>query len=105
MIELNKNQEPKYVTSKQYSYSALMRMTKDELIDLLKIAQHNYEGVNERLFNSSTYLEKLDKALDKACELIAEAVNQDCTIFDEVLESPYLYRTEAREWKEGLLDD
>lgn len=43
------------------------------------------------------------KALGKACELIAEAVNQDCTIFDEVLESPYLYRTEAREWKEWLL--
>ena len=50
-------------------------------------------------------MNRYEKALDKACELIAEAVNQDCTIFDEVLESPYLYRTEAREWKEWLLDD
>ena len=25
--------------------------------------------------------------------------------YDKSLESPYLYRTEAREWKEWLLDD
>ena len=50
-------------------------------------------------------MNRYEKALGKACELIAEAVNQDCTIFDEVIESHYLYMTEAREWKEWLLND
>ena len=31
-------------------------------------------------------IESLEKALDKACSLLVEAVSQDCTIFDEVIE-------------------
>ena len=69
---LNKNGEPSSVIGTIYSYSTLKSMTKDELIDLLGIAQHNYEWVNERLFNATQYAEKLDEALDKACELISE---------------------------------
>ena len=90
------------MSEKYSSYS--MEINKG-LIDLLSTAQQNYELANERASSLIKHNQKLNKALDKACELIAEAVNQDCTIFDEVLESPYLYRTEAREWKEWLMDD
>ena len=65
----------KYVIGKEYSYSTLKSMTKDELIKHLDIAQHNYECVNERLFNLTQYAEKLEKALDKACE---ELENLSC---------------------------
>ena len=90
------------MSEKYSSYS--MEINKG-LIDLLSTAQQNYEVANERASSLIKHNRKLNKALDKACELIAEAVNQDCTIFDEVLESPYLYRTEVREWKEWLLND
>ena len=50
-------------------------------------------------------IQRLEKALDKACELIKEAVSQDCTIFDEVIEEEYIWRTEIYEWKEWLMKD
>lgn len=50
-------------------------------------------------------IERLEKALDKACDLISEAVNQDCSIFDEVIKENYLWRTERHEWKEWCLKD
>ena len=74
-MNLNKNYMSKYVIGKEYSYSTLKSMTKDELIKHLDIAQHNYECVNERLFNLTQYAEKLQKALDKACE---ELENLSC---------------------------
>ena len=54
-MELNKNNEPKYATGKKYSDSTLKSMKKDELIELLDIAQHNYECVNEQLYNLFQY--------------------------------------------------
>ena len=51
------------------------------------------------------YCDELEKALDKACELIIEAVSHDCTIFDEVIEEEYMWRTEIDEWKEWLMKD
>lgn len=50
-------------------------------------------------------IESLEKALDKACSLLVEAVSQDCTIFDEVIEEEYILRTEIKEWKEWLMKD
>ena len=72
LMVLNKNGMPESVIGSKKSYSTLKAMTKDELIELLKIAQHNYDYVNESLFNITQYAEKLDRALDKACELISE---------------------------------
>ena len=69
---LNKNGESSSVIGTIYSYSTLKSMTKDELIDLLGIAQHNYECSQNGIYNITKYAEKLDKALDKACELISE---------------------------------
>ena len=68
---LNKNGEPSSVIGTIYSYSTLKSMTKDELIDLLGIAQHNYECVNESLFNITQYAEKLDEALKDAISILS----------------------------------
>ena len=48
---LNKNNTPMYIIGTKYSDSTLKSMTKDALIELLKIAQHNYECTNECLYN------------------------------------------------------
>ena len=72
LMVLNKNGEPESVIGKKYSYNTLKSMKKDELIELLKIAQHNYECVNESLFNIAQYAKKLDKALDEAYKKIGE---------------------------------
>ena len=55
--------------------------------------------------NLETYCDELEKALDKACELIIEAVSQDCTIFDRVIEDGYSWMEETKEWKEWLMKD
>lgn len=71
----------------------------------IELRKKTYEELQQELIECILKSRAYEKALDKACELIAEAVNQDCTIFDEIIESPYLYRTEVREWKEWLLND
>lgn len=56
--------------------------------------------INEH-FEITKEKECLEKALDKACELIKEAVNQDCTIFDEVTLDNLCWiikRGELKEW-------
>lgn len=68
---LNKNGEPSSVIGTKFSCNALKSKTKNELIGYLNIAQYNYERVNESLFNLRQYAEKLDRALDKACELLS----------------------------------
>lgn len=65
---------------------------------------------NEALINTyaeelEKYCDELEKALDKACKLIIEAVSQDCTIFDEMIEEEYMWRTEIYEWKDWLFKD
>ena len=67
---LNKNNMPLYVTGTKYSDSTLKSMTKDKLLEYLDIAQHNYECTNDCLFNIRQYAEKLNNALDKACDLL-----------------------------------
>ena len=72
LMRLNKNGMPESVIGSKKSYSTLKAMTKDELIELLGIAQHNYDCVNESEFNIKQYAEKLDEALDVVCELLSE---------------------------------
>ena len=67
---LNKNGDSSSVIGTIYSYSTLKSMTKDDLIDLLNIAQCNYEVAQNRIFNVTKYVEKLDKALDRACDTL-----------------------------------
>ena len=46
-------------------------MSKDDLIGYLDVAQHNYEIVNERLFNLIQHAEKFDEALKDAISILS----------------------------------
>ena len=102
-MSLNKNYMSKYVIGKEYSYSTLKSMSKDALIELLNIAQHNYECVNERLFNLIQYAEKLDKALDLACQ---ELGTQDVMLFNLLLtwENRNYPTQDKQEWYQYLME-
>ena len=101
---LNKNGMPEFVIGSKKSYSTLKAMTKDELIELLKIAQHNYECVNESLFNITQHAEKLDKALDKACELIGELGGCSMYMFDKYISCQESCTNNPKKcWREYLL--
>lgn len=69
---LNKNGESSSVIGTIYSYSTLMRLRKDDLIELLNIAQHNYDNAQMRMFNITKHAYELDKALDRACEKLTK---------------------------------
>ena len=68
---LNKNGEPSSVIGTIYSYNTLKSITKDDLIDLLNIAQCNYEVAQNRIFNVTKYAEKLDEALKDAISILS----------------------------------
>ena len=67
----------------------------DSIVVINDLINEYFEIIEEK--------ERLEKALDKACELIIEAVSQDCNIFDEVIEDEYMWRTEIDEWKEWCI--
>ena len=67
--------------------------------------KYDFDFAEDYESNLETYCDELEKALDKACKLIIEAVSQDCTIFDEVIEDEYMWRTEIHEWKDWLFKD
>ena len=104
-MELNENGMLKYVTGTKISRSTLRSMTKDKLIDLLDIAQHNYECVNESEFNIKQYAEKLDKALDEACLLLERSVLNKNHHTDEhglLYVETERFKT-AEQWRECLM--
>lgn len=59
-----------------YSDNTLRHMSKSELIELLKIAQHNYEAVLEAYGNSVAYSEKLLKERDNGIREFAERLKE-----------------------------
>ena len=67
----------------------------DSIVVINDLINEYFEIIEEK--------ERLEKALDKACELIIEAVSQDCTIFDRVIEDGYSWMEETKEWKEWCL--
>ena len=93
----------KYVIGKEYSYSTLKSMPKDAMIELLNTAQYNYECVNERLFNLIQYAEKLDKALDLACQ---ELETQDVMLSNLRItwEDRYCSTQDRHEWYQYLME-
>ena len=109
--KLNKNNMPVYVTGTKYSDSTLKSMTKDELIDLLGIAQHNYECSQNGIYNITKYAKKLDKALDKALDIIMDL--NDCTNIyaDKYITCPFREECEKcndcisnyKNWREYLM--
>lgn len=103
-MELNKNGDPYYVIGTKYSYNTLKSMTKDRLIELLYIAQHNYECVSESSYNVRQYAKKLDKALDKACYELERA---DETLKDlrTKVNDIYFGTNTKTEWRNQLIGD
>lgn len=101
---LNKNGESSSVIGTIYSYSTLKSMTKDDLIDLLGIAQHNYECSQNGIYNITKYAKKLDKALDKACELIGELGGCSMYMFDKYISCQESCTNNPKKcWREYLL--
>ena len=72
-------------------YSVYSMEINKGLIDLLSTAQQNCELANERASSLIKHNQKLNKALDKACELLEEY-------------STYDDPTPKDEWKEQLLN-
>lgn len=103
-MELNKNGDPYYVIGTKYSYNTLKSMNKDRLIELLYIAQHNYECVSESSYNVRQYAKKLDKALDKACYELERA---DETLKDlrTKVNDIYFVTSTKTEWRNRLIGD
>ena len=97
---------------KLHSNSTLKSFNKDELIEYIHMVYHNWQCADSSCENAvkmnyklQKEIDELDRALDKACELLKEAVCQDCTIFDEVIEENYMFITEKEEWKKWLMKD
>ena len=92
---------------------AISELTQDEAVDemltYIEVKARSMMGkLEERKREAErmqSEIQKLEKALDKACDLILEAVNQDCSIFDAVIKENYLWRTERHEWKEWCMKD
>ena len=52
---------------RRYSDSTLMSLTKREIIELLRVAEHNYFVTDEALDNSAKAGRELAEKLDKQC--------------------------------------
>lgn len=93
-INLNKEDLKKFETQYLHWY-----INKVEELRKIKLS---LEDDVQSLINA---IGNLHMALDKACELLEEAICQDYAIFDEVIEGNYMFITEKEEWKEWLMKD
>ena len=69
-----------YVTDTNYSHSKLKLMTKDELIELLEVVQHNYERTTE--------------AIDKACKKLDDLSYESKMYYDGYYQTKEEWRAE-----------
>ena len=60
---------------KAYSDSYLMSLTKAEIIELLRVAEHNFCATEEALNNSTKAGIEIAKKFDKAKELLKSAID------------------------------
>lgn len=99
---------------KLHADSTLKSMTKDELISYIHMLHNNWKACDEQMCNVMDYnlelqskVDKLDKALDKACEEL-HGFDVDKTI--EILNrnpqfEEYLQPKSIEQWKEWCLKD
>lgn len=59
---------------KQYSDSYLMKLTKKELIEMLRVAEHNFFATEETLNNSAKAGTEIAEKFDKAKLLLKKAL-------------------------------
>jgi len=67
---------------KAYSDSYLMSLTKAEIIELLRVAEHNFFATEEALNNSAKAGMEIAEKYDRAKELLKLAVKQMAEVGD-----------------------
>lgn len=67
---------------KVYSDGYLMSLTKAEIIELLRVAEHNFFATEEALNNSAKAGMEIAEKYDKAKELLKAAVKQMAEVGD-----------------------
>lgn len=86
--------------------STLKNMTKDELISYIHMLHHNWSCTDTRCCNTIEMNYELEKALDKACEMLSSNVTTKVHEYDEYGEFNYEIPDKTKnEWKEELLQD
>ena len=73
---------------KAYSDSYLMSLTKDEIIELLRVVEHNFFATEEALNNSAKAGMEIAEKYDRAKELLKFAV-EDFSEIKSYLSEPY----------------
>lgn len=90
---------------KAYSDSYLMSLTKAEIIELLRVAEHNFFSMEEALNNSAKAGMKIAKKFDKAKELLKLAVEDFKAVNSNMLTCRYCKHYDAGIDDCGLSDD
>lgn len=71
---------------KAYSDSYLMSLTKAEIIELLRVTEHNFFATEEALNNSAKAGMEIAEKYDKAKELLKVAVEDFSNIYDHIFD-------------------
>ena len=73
------------------------------MTDLEKELQAQVDYYKHEYFSECELREKLEKALDKACDLLNRAQELDCAIFDGILPNDVPDLRNEENWKEWLM--
>ena len=90
---------------KAYSDSYLMSLTKPQIIELLRVAEHNFFATEEALNNSAKAGMKIAEKFDKAKELLKLAVEDFKAVNSNTLICRYCKHYDAEIDDCGLSDD
>lgn len=71
---------------KAYSDSYLMSLTKDQIIELLRVAEHNFFATEEALNNSAKAGMEIAEKYDKAKEVLKKAVEDFSNMYDHIFD-------------------
>lgn len=71
---------------KPYSDSYLMSLTKAQIIELLRVAEHNFFATEETLNNSAKAGMEIAEKFDKAKELLKAAVDGFSNMYDHIFD-------------------
>lgn len=69
-----------------YSDSSLMSLTKAQIIELLRVAEHNFFATEEGLNNSAKAGMEIAEKYDKAKELLKLAVEDFSNMYDHIFD-------------------
>ena len=87
---------------KAYSDSYLMSLTKGEIIELLRVAEHNFFATEETLNNSAKAGMEIAEKYDKAKELLKFVV-KDFSEIKSYLSEPYSHLCDKWRYEDEVL--